>query len=234
MIIRKITAFLSAVCIIGSGSAFNRYVCRQHTLTARAEFHDSGELGGDLRWELDDKGVLKFSGNGELTDWPRVERDPGLYNYYKIKEVIIGEGITKVGYIDYSGYKLEKITILDPDCIICETPDNADPEESGVISKVRFKGCIYGYSGSTAQRYAEKHGFSFEAIDNIAERKAGDVNCDGEFDIADVVLLQKWLLSVPDTELADWKAVDFCDDDVLDVFDLCIMKREYLKETGSH
>lgn len=54
---------------------------------------------------------------------------------------------------------------------------------------------------------------------------AGDVNMDGSFDIADVVLLQKWLLAVPDTHLADWKAVDLCEDDMLDVYDLCLMKR---------
>lgn len=56
----------------------------------------------------------------------------------------------------------------------------------------------------------------------------GDVNADGKFNIADVVALQKWLLCVPDTTLADWKAGDFCEDDRLDVFDLCLMKREML------
>ncbi len=57
----------------------------------------------------------------------------------------------------------------------------------------------------------------------------GDVNADGAFNIADAVLLQKWLLTVPDTHLADWKAVDFCNDNVLDVCDLCLMKRKLLK-----
>ena len=53
----------------------------------------------------------------------------------------------------------------------------------------------------------------------------GDVDADGEFNIADVVLLQKWLLTAPDAELSDWKAADLCEDDRLDVFDLCLMKR---------
>ncbi len=53
----------------------------------------------------------------------------------------------------------------------------------------------------------------------------GDVNMDGKFDIADVVLVQKWLLAVPDTKLANWKAADLCEDDKLNVFDLCLMKR---------
>ena len=56
----------------------------------------------------------------------------------------------------------------------------------------------------------------------------GDVNMDGKFNIADVMLVQKWLLAVPDTKLANWKAADLREDDRLDVFDLCMMKRELL------
>ena len=56
----------------------------------------------------------------------------------------------------------------------------------------------------------------------------GDVNADGILDIADVVLLQKWLLAVPDTHLPQWRAADLCNDERLNVFDLCLMKRELL------
>jgi hypothetical protein len=54
---------------------------------------------------------------------------------------------------------------------------------------------------------------------------AGDVNADGQFSVVDVVLMQQWLLDIPDTELADWKAGDLYEDDILDAFDLCIMKQ---------
>ena len=57
----------------------------------------------------------------------------------------------------------------------------------------------------------------------------GDVNADGVLTVSDVVALQKWLIAVPDTHLANWKAADLCEDDRLDVFDLCLMKRELLK-----
>ena len=56
----------------------------------------------------------------------------------------------------------------------------------------------------------------------------GDVNADGAFNVADVILLQKWLLAAPDTHLADWKMADFCEDEKLNVFDLCLMKRKLL------
>lgn len=64
-----------------------------------------------------------------------------------------------------------------------------------------------------------------DVIGNAPSFVKGDVNDDGDFNISDVVQLQKWLLAVPDTHLANWKAADFCDDDRLDVFDLTLMKR---------
>lgn len=58
-----------------------------------------------------------------------------------------------------------------------------------------------------------------------AEPVRGDVNADGEFTIADVVALQKWLLCVSDTTLTDWKAGDLCTDNIINVFDLCLMRK---------
>ncbi len=60
------------------------------------------------------------------------------------------------------------------------------------------------------------------------ESVRGDVNADGEFNVSDLVLLQKWLLAVPGTKLADWKAADLCKDGRLDVFDLCLMRKALL------
>lgn len=65
---------------------------------------------------------------------------------------------------------------------------------------------------------------------NAPEQVRGDVNADGKFNVSDAVALQKWLLGVPDTALADWRAGDFCEDDRLDVSDLCLMKRELLNQ----
>ncbi len=57
----------------------------------------------------------------------------------------------------------------------------------------------------------------------------GDVNADGYFSAADLVLLNKWLLGLPDTQLPDWKAGDLCDDGRLDVFDLVLMRQELVR-----
>lgn len=65
--------------------------------------------------------------------------------------------------------------------------------------------------------------------EKVISTLVGDVNRDGTFGVSDVILLQKWLLSVPDTYLANWKAADFYEDGKLDVFDLCLMKRALIE-----
>ena len=62
----------------------------------------------------------------------------------------------------------------------------------------------------------------------------GDINADGSFNIADIVLLQKWLLGVSDVTLPNWKAADFCEDKKLNVLDLCMMKRKLVENMQSN
>lgn len=86
---------------------------------------------------------------------------------------------------------------------------------------------IYGISGSTAESYAEGNSIAFIAI---ASDVRGDINADGKFTIEDVILLQKWLLAVPGVNLSNWKNGDLMEDNRLDVFDLCLMKRALLQQ----
>ena len=59
----------------------------------------------------------------------------------------------------------------------------------------------------------------------------GDVSGDGQLNVADVVLLQKWLLSVSGTELSDGKTADLTNDGIINIFDLILMKKLLLKQT---
>ena len=83
---------------------------------------------------------------------------------------------------------------------------------------------IWSYSFAKAE-------YNKVSNDTEAKRIKGDVNADGKFDTADVVLLQKWLLAVPDTKLKNPKAADLIDDNRLDVFDLCFMKKELISKS---
>ncbi|MBQ9905514.1 MAG: carbohydrate binding domain-containing protein, partial [Oscillospiraceae bacterium] len=56
----------------------------------------------------------------------------------------------------------------------------------------------------------------------------GDVNADKAFDPADVIVLQKWLLTYSDAALTDWKAGDLNADGRLDAIDLTLMKHALL------
>ena len=107
---------------------------------------------------------------------------------------------------------------------ICTSYDTT--ENHGYVYFLRTDGSIWKYNLDT-QQWQE----AIAGTVPIPETIKGDINADGVFNVADVVLLQKWLLAVPDTKIADWKAGDFCEDDRLDVYDLCLMKRELLNHT---
>lgn len=70
-------------------------------------------------------------------------------------------------------------------------------------------------------------GVDVNGSENIVK---GDVNNDGTFNITDIVIMQKWLLAVPDVHLVNWKAGDLYEDGRLDVFDLCLMKRKLVEQ----
>lgn len=57
---------------------------------------------------------------------------------------------------------------------------------------------------------------------------SGDINADGKTNLADVVLLQKWLLGFPETKLANWQAGDLNADRILNGFDLCLLRNNVI------
>ena len=57
---------------------------------------------------------------------------------------------------------------------------------------------------------------------------SGDLDGNGQFNAADVRLLQNWLLTSR-TGLSNWQAADFYRDGRLDVFDLSLMKKALIE-----
>ncbi len=88
---------------------------------------------------------------------------------------------------------------------------------------------IHGYAGSTAQAYAEKYNRKFEVIEEVAQPVKGDANGDGEFTIADAVVIQQFILGNSTAEIQDIDSVDLCKDGKIDVFDLCLIRQELVK-----
>ena len=96
-------------------------------------------------------------------------------------------------------------------------------QDQGYLYFLRTDGSIWKYNLDTKQ-WQEAVAGTVPAAEPQTIR--GDVNADGRFDVSDVVALQKWLLAMADVQLSDWNAGDFCADGLLDIFDLCMMKRE--------
>ena len=153
-----------------------------------------------------------------------------------LTEITIPNSVTNIGCKVFANCEsLTEITILNPDCEI----DDVDymPTISNSINydnvtetwESYFNGTIYGYENSTAQAYAEKYGYKFESLGKAPE-KTGDLNGDNEFNISDVLTLQKYLLGGSDTEITDWKQADLNSDGVLDVFDLVLMRKKLIEK----
>lgn len=71
-------------------------------------------------------------------------------------------------------------------------------------------------------------GKEYSPRENTPQPVQGDINNDGEFNVADLVTLHKWLLAESDATIDNWKNADLCEDYVLDVFDLCVMRQMLL------
>lgn len=57
-----------------------------------------------------------------------------------------------------------------------------------------------------------------------------DINGDGDFNISDVVVFQKYLLNAPGVKLVNWYEADRCADGELNVFDLIMLKRDLINQ----
>lgn len=82
----------------------------------------------------------------------------------------------------------------------------------------------------TSYDVTESFGLLMPSSLKVSTFKKGDVSGDGSFNVADIVLLQRWLLGQNPENFKNWKAADLNGDDVIDVFDLTAAKK-YLVET---
>lgn len=83
--------------------------------------------------------------------------------------------------------------------------------------------CQWEYWGGDGQK------FILEAAEEVKapEKIIGDVNADGSFTVADLVMIEKCLLGTG--TLTDWKAGDLYNDGNIDVFDMIEMRKEIIK-----
>ena len=79
------------------------------SLSAYAE--KSGTCGKNLQWKLTDEGVLTITGTGKMKNWDYNNHSP-WHADKSVKQVIIGDGVTKIGSNVFSGcLSLTSVTI---------------------------------------------------------------------------------------------------------------------------
>lgn len=84
----------------------------------------------------------------------------------------------------------------------------------------------YGYFLYARNKFGDS-----STVDNYMQfvvYDVGECNNDGEFSVADAVILQKWLLN-DGMELTTWQAADLDENGIIDVFDLCLMKQKLVE-----
>ncbi|MCM1132901.1 MAG: leucine-rich repeat protein [Ruminococcus flavefaciens] len=96
--------------------------------------------------------------------------------------------------------------------------------EDGLYMFITKDCVIKAYPGSPAQEFAETYGLQFESLFVLGVPTPGDVNNDGLFSIADVVMMQNYLLG--NGTLTERRTADMDFDGEIDVFDYIIMRQE--------
>lgn len=107
---------------------------------------------------------------------------------------------------------IKSFTVENPDCEIDRFAVMGDTSNIRITAK----------ENSKVQEQAETYGFKFAVLLPPILIK-GDANGDGDFAISDVVTLQNYIIGKG--EIKNPMAVDFTGDGVIDVFDLCLMKK---------
>lgn len=147
-----------------------------------------------------------------------------------LKSIVIPVSVTEIDKAAFSQCSsLEEVTILNPNCVLfddAETICNTLAEDGSPI----FSGIISGYENSTAQAYAEKYGLLFNNLGKAPVWEIGDVNLDGTVSMADVVMLQKYLLRKQPFTQQQGQFSDINEDNAVQVLDLILLKQKILKK----
>ena len=102
----------------------------------------------------------------------------------------------------------------------------------GVTEKEKLEFAIwfkdnYGFYAFTCFATSMGEGIPSERKELYYTDVKGDVNNDGVFNVSDLVMLQKFLLG--NGTLTNWNNADLCKDNRINVFDMVLVRREFLK-----
>lgn len=88
----------------------------------------------------------------------------------------------------------------------------------------------YGQKGYASMDYLQKQADIMRPDKNVK----GDINSDGQMDIADMTLLEKWLMGDASADISDWENADLNADGKMNTFDRCLMQKLLINVSDSH
>lgn len=121
--------------------------------------------------------------------------DSAFYNCESLKDITIPKSVTSIGDMAF-GYYLKNI-----------------------ITKVDLT--IYGYRNTAAEAYADEHGFTFIALDDV---KKGDLNGNNKIDASDLLRVKSHIKHVKLLTGNDFDTADIDGDGTINAKDLLKMK----------
>ena len=164
-----------------------------------------------------------------------------FFNCPKLKGINLPENLAVIEQRAFSGCKsITEITIPKACTSVgeyaflnCDSLNTITVNGENTIFDTRSIG--YSYNNG----YGIKSGFSIDSVNGTAVAYAkennirlksniikGDVNADGKFTVADLVMLEKFLLGAG--KLTDWQAGDLYNDGKIDVFDMIEMRKMFV------
>ena len=127
-------------------------------------------------------------------------------NSEMLTDVTLPKSLRSIGYEAFGGCKnLLSVTLLNPETEIYDLPNTfANPKE--LFDYDSYTGVIRGYDNSTAEKYAKRFDRRFESLGaapTASDKSRGDITCDGSVDVADAVLLARYLNSDSEATVTD-------------------------------
>jgi len=180
-------------------------------------------------------GTFSFCTDLESLDIPSsVEKIEGsAFMCSRLKTIVLPESVSEFDISALSSCTgLKSITIINPDCIIenkndqcLEIRKEAEDSVSGEIrtKTCKFDGTVSGYTGSTAQEFAEKWGFKFVPLD--ADNAEYDINEDGIVNSADLIDMIKMMIGQSEVSAS----ADINNDGKVNVSDFLMLKKIFLR-----